>query len=127
MVPFESLNHVTVVIADLEKSKHFYGKLMGLKKIKRPNFPFQGIWYSLKGQVALHLIVNKKRTPRWKVPSKIEICYPHFALWVDDTDKVVRRLQKSGIKYFEYLSSPTQMRQIFVYDPDGNMLELIGN
>jgi len=36
------LNHVALFVADVSRSSHFYGKLLGLPLIERPAFDFPG-------------------------------------------------------------------------------------
>ena len=40
----EDLNHVALHVSDLDASRKFYGELLGLEKIKRPDFNFPGEW-----------------------------------------------------------------------------------
>lgn len=126
MVSFKGVGHISIMVSNLKKSKHFYGKLLGLKAISRPNFKFGGAWYSLGGKIELHLIVSRKRTHRWAPLKKLEITYPHFALQVSNPDQTLKQLKATGYRVFEFASSPTKSRQIFVMDPDENMIEFIG-
>src|SRR5438105_4496935 len=52
--------HSGVTVRDLERSRRFYGDLLGLKEVDRPDLGFPGAWYeirvsygSLRAQVAL--------------------------------------------------------------------------
>lgn len=135
-VPFSHFSHVSVVVSSLKHSRKFYEGVLGLKRIPRPQFPFEGEWYTLGGRVELHIIVNHKRTHRWKTPKGLEIAYPHFALWVPSIDDVYRRLSRAKFpklrnanhqsRLIDYASTPTDARQTFLFDPDGNMIELLG-
>ncbi len=53
------LGHAAFRIADVDKSRQFYEKVIGLKAIPRPDFAFKGMWYGI-GSGQLHLIVSKK-------------------------------------------------------------------
>lgn len=123
MLPFKAFSHVSVIVTDLGKARQFYGELLGLGEIPRPAFDFPGAWYSLGGDVQLHVIVNEERPPRVE---PFEIRYPHFALLVEDADDTHDRLSRSGYPFDDYHSTPTGMRQLFVRDADGNMVELLG-
>lgn len=61
MVPFDLFSHVSVAVSDLEKTKAFYGGVLGLPEIPRPDFPFPGVWYGLGGDLQPHVIVNESR------------------------------------------------------------------
>jgi catechol 2,3-dioxygenase-like lactoylglutathione lyase family enzyme len=124
MLPFERLSHVSVVVSDLEKARAFYGGVLGLNEIPRPAFDFPGAWYSLGGDVQLHVIVNAS----WPFRPRdgFEIRAPHFALWVGDADALAERMERRGCAFDDYVSTPTGLRQLFVHDPDGNMVEFLG-
>jgi extradiol dioxygenase family protein len=100
--------------------------VLGLAKLPRPDFGFPGLWYSLKGDAQLHIILNAD----WPFPtvdrSRLEVRSPHFALAVDDADHLAARLEAAGEAFHDFTSTPTGLRQLFLYDPDGNMVELIG-
>jgi catechol 2,3-dioxygenase-like lactoylglutathione lyase family enzyme len=50
---------------------------------------------------------------------------PHVALTVESVEAVKRTLKEKGIPYFEFAVSQVIGRnQIFVQDPDGNVLEI---
>jgi catechol 2,3-dioxygenase-like lactoylglutathione lyase family enzyme len=57
---------------------------------------------------------------------KIEARYPHFALWTDDCDATAEKIGKLGLVCRDVFSGPAGLRQLFVKDPDGNMVEFIG-
>ena len=49
------LHHISLPTTDLERSRQFYGEVLGLTEIQRPPFPFPGAWFRL-GDRELHLI-----------------------------------------------------------------------
>jgi catechol 2,3-dioxygenase-like lactoylglutathione lyase family enzyme len=109
------IDHVSVLITDLVRSRRFYGELLGLKEIPRPRtFDFVVVWYDL-GNQHLHLLLKDKPDP---------ISPRHFALRV--TDAAAARA------YFRSHSLPTQETttipgadRFFIADPDGNRIEVI--
>ncbi|MBI4562173.1 MAG: VOC family protein [Candidatus Rokubacteria bacterium] len=126
MVPFKVLSHVSVTVTDLEKAKAFYEGVLGLRQIPRPDFGFPGVWYNLGGDLQLHIMVNEKLTRPPVERESFEVCYPHFALWTEDADATARKLAESAVHFYDFTSTPTGFRQLFVKDPDGNMIEFIG-
>lgn len=126
MLPFKQLSHVSVTVSDLEKAKRFYGEVIGLTQILRPDFGFPGVWYSLGNGLQLHVIVNE-RVPAGPVePHRFDVKDRHFALWVENADETRERLVKIGQPFYDFTSTPTGLRQLFVHDPDANMVEFIG-
>ena len=50
-------DHFALYVRDLEASVHFYGGVLGLPPLPRPDFPFLGAWFAL-GTQQLHLITD---------------------------------------------------------------------
>ena len=126
MVQFKTLNHVSVTVTDLEKTKAFYEGVLGFTEIPRPDFGFPGVWYGLGGDLQLHIIVNEELTRPPVERETFEIRYAHFALWTEDADEAARTMTESGAHFHDFTSTPTGLRQLFIKDPDGNMIEFIG-
>ncbi len=126
MVPFKELNHVSVAVSDLEKARRFYGGVIGLEEIPRPDFGFPGVWYALGGGLSLHVIVKDDLPGRPVEQHRFDIKDPHVAFWVDDADATFERLSRIGRPFYDFVSTPTGLRQLFVHDDDANMLEFIG-
>jgi catechol 2,3-dioxygenase-like lactoylglutathione lyase family enzyme len=125
MLPLKSFSHVSVTVSDLEKARAFYGGLIGLKEIACPPFDFPGAWYEI-GSVQVHIIVNEKLPPRPVERERFGFQDPHFAIWVEDADDIARRLAGAGVPLYDFSASPTGFRQLFIKDPDGNMVEFLG-
>jgi len=123
---FKELNHVSITVTDVAKAREFYTGLLGLEEIPRPAFNFPGIWYSLGNGLSLHIILNDELVRPAVEREKIEARYPHFALWTPDCDATAARIEALGLVCRDVFSGPTGLRQVFVKDPDGNMVEFIG-
>ena len=107
-----SLNHTSVRITDLERSRGFYESLLGLRPAPRPDLGFPGAWYEV-GTSQVHLIQSPK------MMDGIDPTDPHFALEVEDLSEVKRTLDARGVAYVEFGGS-----QLWVRDPDGNVVEI---
>jgi catechol 2,3-dioxygenase-like lactoylglutathione lyase family enzyme len=123
---FKQISHVSVTVTDVAKAREFYTGLLGLQEIARPAFDFPGIWYSLGGDLQLHIILNDQLVRPAVEREKIQARYPHFALWTDDADETAHRIEQLGLSCRDVVSGPTGLRQVFVKDPDGNMVEFLG-
>jgi glyoxylase I family protein len=123
---FKNLNHVSITVTDIEKTREFYSTVLGFKEIERPAFDFPGIWYSLGGDLALHIILNDELVRPAVERETIVARYPHFAVWTDDCDATAAKINTLGLPVRDVVSGPTGLRQVFVKDPDGNMVEFIG-
>ncbi len=122
MLEIETLHHVSLSVTDLPRSKRFYGDVLGLAELERPAFDFPGAWYSL-GDRQLHLIVHT--TPRTlRGTTEIDSRDGHFAARVRDFNRTVEHLRTLGVPLRERPQNPTPWEQVYVTDPDGNVIEL---
>ncbi len=122
----KSINHVAVVVTDVERSRKFY-EALGMAKIPRPETKVPGEWLGI-GNNQLHLV--GERAPEGRIDPR----RPHMALDVEDIEAAKAALTRMGIKFVE----PAQQnvipmtedvlrltgKQIWLEDPDGNMIEL---
>jgi glyoxylase I family protein len=109
------IDHVSVIITEVERSRHFYRDFLGLKEIARPRtFDFVALWFDL-GNQHLHLLQKTRAdtiSPR------------HFALRVADVASARRYCQEHGVATAETTPIPGADR-FFIQDPDGNRIEVI--
>jgi catechol 2,3-dioxygenase-like lactoylglutathione lyase family enzyme len=109
------IDHVSVIITDVERSRRFYRDLLGMKEINRPRtFDFMVLWFEL-GNHQLHLLLKDQPDTRSS---------RHFALRVQDAAVARRYFQESGVRTEETTPIPGADR-FFIHDPDGNRIELI--
>ena len=118
-----SLSHIAVCVTDLARSKQFYGDVLGLKEIHRPPFSFDGAWYGLADGRQFHLIVHD-RPLALRGTTEIDSRDGHLAFGVEDFDAAVAQLQAAGIACVARPENVTPWKQIYVTDPDGNVIEL---
>jgi glyoxylase I family protein len=109
------IDHVSVIITDVERSRRFYRDVLGLKEIAKPRtFDFVVLWFDL-GNQHLHLLLKDQpdaRSPR------------HFALRVADVAAARAYFREHGIRPEETTPIPGADR-FFIHDPDGNRIEII--
>jgi catechol 2,3-dioxygenase-like lactoylglutathione lyase family enzyme len=114
-------HHVSLCIADLARSRAFYGDVLGLAEIERPDFGFPGAWYQA-GDVQLHLITAPPGVDVGRPPAKLSPLAAHLAFQIDDYVAARDALRASGL---EVLETRAEVGQMWVRDPDGNVIELI--
>jgi glyoxylase I family protein len=116
------LHHISVCVTDLARAKHFYGEVLGLRERSRPDLGFPGAWYEIGTTQELHLIVH---APSKTLRGTLEIDGRdgHFAFRVASYDTVLARLRAHGIALIESPQNATPWAQIYVTDPDGNVIE----
>ena len=114
----QQLDHIALHVADLNASCRFYGKVLNLKPLARPDFDFPGAWFRLGTKQELHLIAGRETA----VSSHRR--GTHFALQVDDLAEWQAHLQHVGAEFQPPKSRPDGATQIFLTDPDGHWIEL---
>jgi catechol 2,3-dioxygenase-like lactoylglutathione lyase family enzyme len=114
-------HHVSFSVADLARSRHFYGALLGLAEIPRPPLGIAGAWYAA-GDGEIHLIERPPGAPVGQPPPRVTPLANHTALQVDDYDAAVAALRGAGL---EVVEAGRERGQLWVGDPDGNVIELI--
>ncbi|MBY6035109.1 VOC family protein [Fictibacillus nanhaiensis] len=119
---YKGIHHVSLLVTDLEKSSDFYEGILGFKQNKkRPQFDFPGVWYDI-GNTQLHLIVHPKGKAR-RNTTDIDSRDGHFAVRVEDMKELLKTLDHHGITYVNKPVNKTDWHQVFISDPDGNLIE----
>ncbi len=106
---FRSIDHITLIVADLERTRQFYCDQLGMQEVERPNFEFPGLWLTprLAGsepgsflQALIHITLadedsglagwgdrQVRRTSRGH----------HFAMEVADAERAHRHVAELGL------------------------------
>jgi catechol 2,3-dioxygenase-like lactoylglutathione lyase family enzyme len=109
------LDHVTVIVTDVERSRRFYRDVLGLRELLPPyTFDFVVVWFEVGGQY-LHLLAK---------PEADSVSPRHFALGVADALAARDHCRAHGLAIDETVRIPNADR-FFIRDPDGNRIELI--
>jgi catechol 2,3-dioxygenase-like lactoylglutathione lyase family enzyme len=120
----QSLDHVTIVIKDLDKTRQFYVDILGMQEVPRPNFPFVGQWFQA-GATQIHTILEAPGTGKAGTAVETNSRGHHFAFLVENAEEAYREVFNLGLP----IVSPPKKRpdgavQVFVQDPDGHLVEL---
>jgi catechol 2,3-dioxygenase-like lactoylglutathione lyase family enzyme len=126
------IHHVSLPVTDLERSKEFYESVLGLEEIERPPFDFAGAWYHAGAGQQLHLIVGTGST--FRSGKGLDSRDVHFALRVPSFRAALEHLRSKGYREDAGRDDPMSMKvsphatagfpQIYVLDPDRNVIEL---
>lgn len=113
---FHHIN-VTVPKALEEAAKHFYGVVMGLEEVPKPESSRGrgGAWYQL-GPMQLHLSIEESEGRNL---SKRHVCYT-----VSNLAEAEEQFRKAGVEILpDDIPTPGWSR-FYVRDPGGNRLEI---
>lgn len=126
MVKASMIHHMNVIIDDVERARDFYGRVLGLPEIKRPNVGQPGLWFGCAPN-ELHLSVRAGlpggRTAMSLQPAeRPDRLGGHVAFTMAGSlDDIAKHLEAEGIAYTRGRAG---LPQIFCEDPAGNLVEL---
>ena len=102
MIEIGKLHHVSICVADLEASRHFYSDVLGMDEVERPpTFLFQGQWFRKNGYEIHTIFIDAAG----QVPGDAEnIIKPgrditfarHFCFSVSSVEETVKTLTKEN-------------------------------
>lgn len=123
------LMHTMLRVKDLEKSVDFYTRLLGMKLLRRNEFPDGKFTLAFVGYGTEQNNAVIELTYNWDKPEGYELgtAYGHIALGVRDIYGICRELEANGAniprKPGPMMHGTTNIA--FVEDPDGYKIELI--
>ena len=123
----QSIDHVTVIVKDLERSRRFYVDILGMREVPRPAFSFEGLWFQA-GNTQVHLIretADSAPAGNLLEPAKRSSRAQHTAFLVDDAEATIAHLKEWNVAIMGGPKArPDGYVQVFVADPDGHVIEL---
>ena len=115
-IKVKGYHHAAVVVKDLDRAERFYGGLMGMSKLPRPEFSIKGAWYEMASGAQLHLMVSAET---------VDGSSRHVALEVEDFEETVRVLKENDIRF---KSEPGKRDDgsdaMSILDTEGNLVEI---
>ena len=126
-VRVKTIDHVTIVASDLQRSTRFYTEVLGMEQVERPAFGFPGCWFQA-GSTQVHLNLEGERAGKAGLARQGGTSMStgfHYAFEVDDCAAAVARMEELGVPIAEGPKTrPDGVRQFYVHDPDGHLVEL---
>jgi catechol 2,3-dioxygenase-like lactoylglutathione lyase family enzyme len=121
------IDHVTLVVDDLDRSAGFYVDLLGMRRVDRPSFGFPGLWFQA-GNTQIHLILRHDGSGPAGLPDSVRNAGPgrvfHFAFEVPDFPAALEKLKGAGVHVRGTGLRPDGYNQLWCHDPDGHVVEL---
>ena len=121
------LDHVSLVVCDLDASRRFYVDLLGMELVARPAFEFAGLWFRA-GATLVHVILEHDGSGSAGVNEDGRAKSTrghHIAFTVEDAFAASVAASAAG---FAVVAGPKHRPdgaiQTFVLDPDGHLIEL---
>ena len=112
------LDHVNIRTARLARMTAFYAEILGLRPGPRPPFEIDGAWLYCGDQATVHLVGVAQG------PQGIEPKIEHFAFRAEGLAEFLAGLRREGIAYRISIVPELELRQVNIFDPDGNHIEI---
>jgi catechol 2,3-dioxygenase len=120
----KELGHIVLYVRDLERSRRFYGEVLGWKEVAR--LGGQGAMFS-SGRTHHELLLLEVGSGATPIPSAPRVGMYHFGLKIGETDEELRealdRLIEAGVKVVG-TADHNVTHSLYIEDPDGNEIEL---
>lgn len=112
------MQHVNIMVDDLDLGVAFYRDLVGLELDETPDLDFPSQFFKFDGYQQIHMNEFKdERSFR-----------AHFCIVVDDFNVVYQRMKKAGVididPWGKVRRLPSGSMQMFCRDPSGNLVEI---
>jgi catechol 2,3-dioxygenase-like lactoylglutathione lyase family enzyme len=120
-----------VLAKDLEKTRAFYCDVLGLRTGERPPFRFKGLWIYAGDVACIHVAERASydatsrsganpADPNDHGSGSVD----HIAFAATDYDELVEKFTRHGLRYRATQVPGKDLRQLFVFDPDGIQIEI---
>ena len=123
------LLHTMLRVVDLEKSLAFYTQVLGMRLLRRKDYPEGRFTLAFVGYGEEHEGAVIELTHNWDTTSyELGNAYGHIALEVEDVYQACERIKAAGGKVTREAGPMKHGTTIlaFVEDPDGYKIELLG-
>ena len=121
-----ALDHVLVLSDDIERSREFYCRTVGMTVGERPPLPFPGYWLYAGGRPCLHIadreiyIAQALRAGLRAPSGEVD----HIAFAASDYEEAAERLERDGVAAVRNSIPEVGLRQLFFEGPDGVRVEV---
>jgi catechol 2,3-dioxygenase-like lactoylglutathione lyase family enzyme len=130
-MPIQRMEHYLVLSDDVDETKRFYCEVLGMTEGFRPNLGFPGYWLYVGDTPCIHIAEWETYavfTKRVGIPISTRAPgtgpLDHIAFNADRYDDTVERLDRLGIETSSNILDEIGLRQLFIRDPNGLLIEL---
>jgi catechol 2,3-dioxygenase-like lactoylglutathione lyase family enzyme len=125
------MEHVLVLCDDIEQTREFYCRVLGLRVGDRPPLEFPGFWLYAGDTPCLHIA---ERDPYLAHAETLGLTVPdgpvgsgpvdHIAFRATDYDEISARLQANAVPVVRNTIPGGAVRRFFIDDPNGVRIEI---
>mgnify|MGYP002651838531 CR=1 FL=1 len=122
--PKAKIDHLAIVVTDLDKSALFYSEILGLNEITNQTKKSNIRWFQFEDGIELHLIQTSKEG----ILTKKDL---HLATAINNLPEFIKMLESKQVPFESWQgesntsnSRPDGINQVYVQDPDGYWIEV---
>jgi catechol 2,3-dioxygenase-like lactoylglutathione lyase family enzyme len=131
-MPLSHMEHFLIQSDDIEATKDWYVKVLGLKVGPHPDFKFPVYWLYLGDADVLHLTTGGAKVSDNRMrylgqesqTTRGSGVIDHIAFRASDLDGMIKHLQELGVEFKERQVNDQGLYQLFLFDPNGIKVEL---
>jgi catechol 2,3-dioxygenase-like lactoylglutathione lyase family enzyme len=125
-MPLTSMEHLLVLTEDIDGTRDFYRRALGLEVGERPPLEFPGYWLYLGSVPCVHVADRRayaEHSQRVGVPASPD-AVDHIAFTADNYEEAASRLEREGVEATPNMVPGAGLRQLFFEDPNGLKIEI---
>ncbi len=126
--PIKGLGEIAFRVEDLDRMQEFYENVVGLELMRRfPDSVFFRIAEGVAGHTQILALFDRRSRDGYQgiEPEHTTVDHIAFGIALEDHQPELERLQGLGLKVQTRTHEWTHWRSIFIWDPEGNTVELV--
>ena len=131
-MPLSHLEHFLIQTADLQATRDWYVRVLGMKDGWHPDFKFPVVWLYIGDKDVLHLTEGganvsenrKKYLGQQSTDVHGSGVVDHVAFRATGLPEMLAHLEREGIQFTRRMVSDQGLYQLFLHDPNGVKVEL---
>ena len=131
-MPLHHLEHFLIQSADIQATRDWYVRVLGMRDGPHPDFGFPVHWLYIGEKDVLHLTqgganvsANRKRyLGQESQATRGSGVVDHLAFRATGLDETIERLGRLGVEFKERQVDDQGLYQLFLFDPNGVKVEL---
>ena len=131
-MPLSHLEHFLIQTADLQATRDWYVRVLGMREGPHPDFKFPVVWLYVGEEPVLHLCEGganvsenrKKYLGQQSTDVHGSGVVDHVAFRATGLPDMLAHLEREGIQFTRRMVSDQGLYQLFLHDPNGVKVEL---
>ena len=131
-MPLHHLEHFLIQTADLEGTRDWYVKTLGMRVGPNPDFKFPVVWLYIGDTDVVHLTIGGKNVSenrkaylgQQSEATQGSGVVDHIAFRATGLRETMINLQQQNIAFHKRMVSDQGLFQLFMFDPNGVKIEL---